>query len=62
MLSPKAASELGVARRSREWDDVLDVGHTGSHHDQPLETEAEAAVRHAAVLAEITVPPVVLDG
>ncbi len=34
-------SELGVARRARERDDVADILHAGGVDDRPLEAEAE---------------------
>src|SRR5579871_4013999 len=56
-----APLELAVLGRAREGDDVADVGHAGGEQDQALEAEAEAGVLGGAVLAQLEVPPVVLD-
>jgi len=45
-----------VARVAREGDGVADVLDAGNEHDQALKAEAEAGVRHAAVLAQVQVP------
>ena len=41
-----------------EGNDIADVGHAGHKHQQALEAEAEARVRHAAIFAEIGIPRV----
>merc|ERR1711879_476878 len=53
-------SELRMAGVPRVGDDVPNVLHARGQHDEALEAEAEAAVRHGPELAKIAVPPVVL--
>jgi hypothetical protein len=38
-----------MARHAREGDHISDVLNTGNKHDEPLEAESEACVRHWAV-------------
>ena len=56
----RCASELPMPRRAGEGDHVADVGHAGEEHQQALEAEAEAGVRHGAVAAQVGIPPVIL--
>src|SRR3546814_13298672 len=55
-----APSKLRAAGRARVGDRVADVGQPAHVHHQPLEAQAEARVRHAAVAAEVAVPVIVL--
>jgi hypothetical protein len=49
-------SELAVAGRPREGDDVADVAHAGDEHQQALETKAESGVGDGAVFPEVRIP------
>mmetsp|Transcript_19201 Transcript_19201/g.67773 ORF Transcript_19201/g.67773 Transcript_19201/m.67773 type:complete len:606 (+) Transcript_19201:86-1903(+) len=53
---PAFALHRRVARPARERDHVADVRHAGDVHDEALEAEAEAGVRHGAVPAQVEVP------
>ena len=52
------ASEIGVARRAREGNDVADVFQSGKIHHDSLQSEAEAGVRDGAESSQIEIPPV----
>ena len=49
--------ELCMSGDAREGDDVADVLEAGDEHDEALEAQAEARVRHSAVAAQVSVPP-----
>jgi hypothetical protein len=51
-------SRRRCVRASREGQHVPDVLHPGHPHQQALEAEAEAGVRHRAILTQLAVPPV----
>ena len=53
-------SELRRAGRACERNHIANVGDSRDKHQHPLETEAEAGVRHAAVATKVEIPPVVL--
>src|SRR5687767_3303254 len=52
-------SELRAAGHARIRNRVADVREPAHVHDETLEAEAEARVRHAAVAAQVAVPLVV---
>ena len=58
-LQPQTRPEPGSARRvawpAREGDDLADVVQARGEQDEALKAEAKAAVRHAAVLAQVQV-------
>jgi hypothetical protein len=45
-------------REARERDDISNVLDASREEDETLESEAEASVRHGAVLSQLEVPPV----
>jgi len=51
-------SKFQVLRRAGEGDDVADVGHPRDGHQEALEPEAEASVRHGAEPPQVEIPPV----
>src|SRR5580765_17083 len=60
-LAPFAGrSELRVAGRARKRDDIANVRHACEEHQQALEAQAEARVRHGDVTSQFRIPPVVL--
>jgi hypothetical protein len=58
----RISSKVCVSGCSGEARDISDVVDASEHHDQPLEAEAEAAVRDCAMSSEIQVPPIVFLG
>lgn len=54
-------SERRAARHARKGDDVPDVIQAGGEQNEALEAQAEAAVWHAAVPAEVEVALVYLE-
>src|SRR5512133_2384137 len=56
------SSELGIAGRPGERDDVADVGHAGGVDDRPLEAQAEPGVGYGPEAPEVAVPAVLLLG
>src|SRR5436190_17795518 len=59
--SRNIGSKLGISGRSREWDHVADVAHTGDEQHGPLEAQAKTGMGHGPILAQIQIPPVCFD-